>query len=238
MYGLSGILSLQQAMDVNSTATLAPLNPNNLHLGVIDYHPPKETNTYPKYTQQIFYEGTKLYLVTPAVHLKELQIIPHKLGQQIKVPVTHWLRQQLTIIDQFVSSNAKIPQQLYQAWPEQKRQTLYKPFFQGDLIYVLIGKFCTFTEGLSVDTTRVINPATFGSGLFSFTIEIPRVYIGPHIDGSLISCNSRIVRVHCEPDLTAIDSVIDNCIVNDDCVLTAVDSKKQRKRRVKTEVTK
>ena len=67
-----------------------------------------------------------------------------------------------------------------------------------------IGKFCIFTQGLDdFSSAQLQTPPLpqFGCGSYSFTIEIPNIYVGPHKAGALYSFVSRIVRVHYQPDI-------------------------------------
>ena len=210
MSNLSGILSLQEAMSTNFT-TLASLNPNQLHLGNITEIPSKVNNTHPKFTQPLFYNGGKLVLRSPAVHLSKLQVDSHKLGQQVKVPVTPWLRQQLLLIDDFASRNAVIPPKLLQSWPDNK-ENYYRPFYQGNSINILIGKFCAFSEGLDLENSHLYPEVSRCSGLYTFAIEVYGIYIGPHSNGSLISCACRVIEIHCQPDTDKFEETIESFV--------------------------
>ena len=205
MSALSGIFSLQEAMNTTATAAYSSINPTKLHLGELKSLQQVRNaadHLYPKFHQPLLYDGTKLCLQTPAVHLDKLYYNKHQIGYSLYVPVTPWLRQQLSLIDAYVDKNVTINSELLQAWPE-KRLSYYKPFYHGEKLYMLLGNYCKFTEATSESDYKIIQSPPLpdlGSGLYSFHIEIPQVYIGPHKDGNLISVNLRIVRVHYQPD--------------------------------------
>ena len=79
-------------------------------------------------------------------------------------------------------------------------------------MFITVGRYCKFTQSVGdsnlCEVPSKLRPV-FGRVNYSFSIEIPSVYIGPHKDGYLISLNLRITRIHFEPN---IDDLIKICI--------------------------
>lgn len=204
MSSLPGLLSLQEAMSISvESPAIASIDSSKLHLG-----DKREVNNltqqaFVRYYQDIDYDGAKLILQTPAVKLSGLKYHQSKYSQAIVVPVGNWLRQQFNILDDFAVSHVELPNELVQAWPF-KLAVLYKHFYEGNYMCINVGKYCAFTEGLTdYNFEQIKTPPlpVFGCGSYSFTIEIPSIYVGPHKTGALYSFVSRIVRVHYQPDI-------------------------------------
>ena len=167
--------------------------------------------SYPRYYQGILYDGVKLVLQSPVVHAKTITYSKNNFGgESVLIRVEPWLRCQLDIIENFVSQHVLIPKELLNSWPA-KLESYYKPLFNGSYMYIQVGKFCTFTRSVPNSNYCVIPSVPrpeFGEGKYSFTIEVPQVYLGPHKDGSLFSINMRITRIHCEVEPTNFDDLI------------------------------
>ena len=161
------------------------------------------------------YNGVRLYLQTPAVYLPKVDTQVNRCGQNLSIPIDNWLRQQLDILEDFVRQKALIPTELLQLWPE-KKTSYYKPLYRGTRCYILQSKYCKVTSGVTVEQSVETELSSLGAGFYSFHIEVPAVYVGPHqSDGNLISLNLRIAQIHHQPELTSLDhieKVIDSCV--------------------------
>lgn len=204
MSSLPGLLSLQEAMSISvASPTLASIDPSKLKMGERREVNKSSQEVFIRYYQDITYDGTKIHLQTPAVKLTGLKYVQSKYHQAIVIPVGNWLRQQFNILDDFALSHMELPNDLVQAWPF-KLATLYRHFYEGNYMSINLGKYCIFTQGLDDFTSEQIQSPPlpqFGCGSYSFTIEIPDIYVGPHKAGALFSYVSRIVRVHYQPDI-------------------------------------
>ena len=208
MQTLSDIYSLQVMTNMN-VQTLASLNPTRLHLfpasksEKVRPAAPNEPE-YPRYYQNIEYDGTKLILQSPLVEMSTLDVRPNMIGNAALIPVTGWLRQQLTLIEQFVHQHVQIPKDLLQAWPH-KRLDYYTSLFEGTSMFITLSKFCQFTRGISPDNCQVVDSIySFGKGMYSFRIEIPNVYIGPHKGGELFALNLRVIGIYCQVETDSV----------------------------------
>ena len=204
MSSLPGILTLQDAMNSADIVTTTSLDRQQLELGALDEYKPKVqlSDNYPRYHQAISYGGMKLNIQVPATKLPSLIYGESRLGASVLVPISNWMQQQLEIINMFIRDNVLIPADLLKQWPY-KAECFYKPIFDGMNMYIVLGKFCRYTQSIGKDLIVDIpcNPRpTFGPGRYSFTVELPHVYIGPHKGGFLYSVNFRIIRIHYEPD--------------------------------------
>ena len=198
---LKGILSLQEAMN-SETLTAPSINPHQLELLPVEPHYPKAavSDNLPRYTQRILYGGCKLMIQVPAVKLQSLLYKANIAGESVIVPVENWLRHQFSILDIFISENVTVPPELrrHSAVPD---ENLYKDIYNGKNLCMKLGRFCRFTQMVGdqlVDIPCIPRP-NFGVGRYSFSIEIPYVYIGPHKSGALYSLTMMVTRIHFEP---------------------------------------
>ena len=186
-----------------ASPSLASIDPSKLKLGEEREVNISDQQAFIRYYQDITYDGTRMLIQTPAVKLSGLKYIQSKYNHGVVIPVGNWLRQQFNILDDFALGHVELPNDLVQAWPF-KLATLYKHFYEGNYIAINIGKFCAFTQGLDdFSSAQLKSPPLpqFGCGSYSFTIEIPNIYVGPHKAGALFSFVTRIVRVHYQPDI-------------------------------------
>ena len=106
-----------------------------------------------------------------------------------------------------------LPPKLVESWPFNLAH-FYKPFYQGKMMCVALGKYCIFTQGATVpDSKRIMSSSTpsLGGGLYSFTIEFPHVYIGPHKEGYLYSVSCRVTAIHHQPDDDDLNEILEAC---------------------------
>ena len=138
----------------------------------------------------------------PATKLSTLIYGDSSLGESVLIPISSWMRQQLNILDCFLKDNVVIPQDLLSKWPF-KADSFYKPIYNGRNMQIVLCKYCRFTQAvgdeLVIDVPCKPRP-NFGHGLYSFTVELPHVFIGPHKTGFLYSVNFRVVRIHYQSD--------------------------------------
>lgn len=194
MVSLSGIISLQEAMNADTIA-LPSLNRQQLQLGNIE-----ESETCRKsYYQPILYDGQKLRIQTPAVHMASLTYNKYSSGVAVLISISTWLRQQFKILDEFVRDNVIVPETLKSDIVFGQR--LYKSIQHGENIYLILDKSCTMTQESEdgiIDLTPQSQPS-LGEGYYSFAIEFQHVYFGYHYYGYLYSINYRIKHIHFKP---------------------------------------
>lgn len=192
---------------------------------------------YPRYNQRIEYNGSRLILQTPPMLMDGLECRPSCVGgYSLLIPISLWTRQQFDIIEEYIRKTVKVPSDLLQMWPD-KRLDYYKSLYRGNNMYINLGRFYKVTKAktLSIVESVPSQPLPdFGKGLYSFQIEIPQVYIGPHKDGHLFSINMRIVRMHFQ-ECDSINSIVENCFGDCKDVSNPVDAKfvTVKRRRVK-----
>ena len=180
------------------------INPEELTLDQIKEYIPKHpvSDHLPRYEQPILYGGCKLSLQAPAVELTSLMYKTYAFGDSVIVPVTPWLRSHLNLIETFVTSFVTVPQQLMLQWPH-KLLNYYKPIYEGKNLAITLSKWCRFTQTVNGKTSSVQPLSQLGPGRYSFVIDVPHVYIGPHKSGHLYSLNFRVSHIHFEPSVQA-----------------------------------
>ena len=100
-----------------------------------------------------------------------------------------------------MTSFVTIPQQLMLQWPH-KLLNYYKPIYEGKNLAITLSKWCRFTQTVNGKTTSVPPLSHLGPGRYSFVIDVPHVYIGPHKSGHLYSLNFRVSHVHFESSVS------------------------------------
>ena len=200
MNAFQGILSLQEAMN-SDVMTTPSLNPQHLELENLQPHTTKipVSDNLPRYRQPLLYDGCRLTIQAPAVDLRAVFYKQSNAGDSVLVPVTNWLQHQFSILDMFVCENVTVPHELRQQWSFQT-DDLYTPIYKGRNICIQLSRFCRFTQSVNGQFTDLpCQPRPkFGVGRYTYTIEVPNVYIGPHKSGHLISLNMFVSRIHFE----------------------------------------
>ena len=109
----------------------------------------------------------------------------------------------------FVEGNVRLPNELTLQWSANV-PSFYKPIYAGHNIFISLSKYCRFTQevnGNLIDLPSQPRP-NFGRGLYTFTIEIPSVYIGPHKSGHLYTTNLRVTRIHFQSTASNVASAL------------------------------
>lgn len=170
------------------------------HLSLAESPKPRDdkASPYPKFQQDIENFGDRLIIKTPPVKFHELRYVMNEIGYSVIVPICDTVRADLDVVEYFVKENTCIPSELLNLWPV-KRLSFYKPLFRGSAMCIKLGKYCTFYNCNLRQNCSVNDLPQFGAGQYSFSIEIPNVYYGPHRDDYLCSLNMRIVRIDYSP---------------------------------------
>ena len=182
------------------TMSTTSLNSKELQLGTMEQYIPKTpvSDNLPRYHQTISYGGSKLAIQVPANELYALIYSSKSMyGDAVLVPLSNWLKHQFNIIDTFVEGNVRLPNELTLQWSANVAG-YYKPIYSGQNIFISMSKYCRFTQdvnGTLIDLPSQPRP-NFGRGSYTFTIEVPSVYIGPHKSGHLYTTNLRVTRIH------------------------------------------
>ena len=201
MQALKGILSLQDAMTAQYK-TVPSLNPALLQLGALEKMVKPNEHTSPRYQQSLLYGGASMTLQTPAVTLPELNYHQEwKNCDALLIPLTSWLRQQLTILNDFVRVNVQLP------WEFQDSnvpiESLFKPAYDGKSIFIMMSYKCSTSvkvNGVLCQGAPTLRRPQFGYGRYSFSIDIPSVYIAQHKNGQAYSITMRITHIHFEAE--------------------------------------
>ena len=119
-------------------------------------------------------------------------------GQGVVISVSRWLRQQLDCLDDFVASHVVLPWE-YQV-PNIFSEVLFQPTFCSAALAIKLDPCCMATATVNGEAYErpISDLPQFGPGDYTFRIEAPSVYIGPHKYGKRYSTNLRVTRIHCE----------------------------------------
>ena len=153
---------------------------------------------FPSYRSTIHHYGLKLVIKTPDVEYHGLQTRMSKGTCALTVPIDAWTRSQLNALEKFVQQNIVIPDDVL-APTGSKRD--YRPVWPYPMTFIICSQWCNFywrnTETgvtLSVQPEQLTQP-----GFFSFSIEAPYAYIGPHKGGERYSLSLRLLQVTYTP---------------------------------------
>ena len=173
------------------------VNPQQLTLGLP--RPEKVSKDgFPSYRSTIHHYGQKLVIKTPDVEYHGLQTRKLKGSCSLTVPIDSWTRHQLNVLECFVQNNVVIPDDVL-APTDSSRD--YRPMWPYPVTFIICSQWCNFywrnpETGmcLSVSPEHLTQP-----GLFSFSIEVPYVFIGPHKGGERFSLSLRLLQVTYTP---------------------------------------
>ena len=193
MSSLSGLLSLNDALNTESPS-FPSLNPQKLELGPMEESHVR--HSLPSYYQPILYDGNKLVLQTPAVHMSCLTYKHYSAGEAIYVPISPWLRQQFDIIDDYVRDHVTIPDDILAKWPYGNHR--FKAIWESHHLNLIMNESCCITQDTKdgvIELSTTSRP-TLGEGVYSLTLEFPHVYIGWHDNDVVYSVNYRVNHIH------------------------------------------
>ena len=168
------------------------------------------SDNIPRYKLTLSYQGCKLVIQTPAVEQEGTFYKDNIVGESIILPVSSWLRHQFNILDLFALEVVTVPDDLRRHW--QAKENMYKAIYNGKNICVKLSQFCRFTQTVDGQVVDVpCNPRPrFGHGRYSYTLEIPSFYMGPHKAGEMYSLTMFINRVHFE---SIPNAVAPSCVI-------------------------
>ena len=151
-------------------------------------------NGSPNYRANLRHFGRKVFIKTPEVELTGLHLRKTANSCSILTPIDGWTREQLNKLETFVQGNVIIPEDV-KAPEGQPRD--YRSVWPYAVAFITCSPWCKYfwgsrdNFGFSVKPEQLTLP-----GLYSFTIEAPYVYIGPHKGGERYSLVLRIVEVN------------------------------------------
>ena len=178
-------------------SSIMTVNPQQLSLSL----PRSEKvskNGFPSYRSTIHHYGQKLVIKTPDVECLGLQTRMTNGTCSLTVPIDSWTRSQLNELEYFVQHNVVIPDDVLAPAGSSRD---YRPLWPYPVTYIMCSQWCNYfwknpETGmcLSVSPEQLTQP-----GLFSFSIELPYVYIGPHKGGERFSLSWRLLQVTYTP---------------------------------------
>ena len=178
-------------------SSIMTVNPQQLSLGLP--RPEKvRKDGFPSYRSTIYHYGQKLVIKTPEVEYHGLQTRMTNGAQSLTVPIDSWTRNQLNTLESFVQCNVVIPDDVLAPAGSSRD---YRPLWPYPMTFIICSQWCNYywknpETGmcLSVSPEQLTQP-----GLFSFSIEAPFVYIGPHKSGERYSLSLRLLQVTYTP---------------------------------------
>jgi len=149
---------------------------------------------FPSYRSTIHHYGQKLVLKTPDIEYHGLQTRMKDGICSLSVPIDSWTRSHLNALESFVQQNVVIPQDVLA--PAGSRRD-YRPLWPYPMTFLICSQWCNYYwRNPQTGTCRSVSPEQLTQpGLFSFSIEVPYVYIGPHKGGERYSLSLRILQV-------------------------------------------
>ena len=177
------------------------------------------------YKQDLRYDGRRLVLRTGPIDIASVVEPANAFGSCMKIPVSPWLRRQLDIVEEYVTSTISLPPTMvWQARDD--KDTPYKKIWDGQSLIIGVSNWCKYFQ--QEDYLKEITRSDIGAGTVDICITMCGVYFGPHKENKLASITMRIQHVLYKPSLPDLDTIID------DIISAESDGKKHVKRRRKT----
>ena len=153
---------------------------------------------FPSYRSTIHHYGRKLVIKTPDVEYHGLQTRMTNRSCSLMVPIDSWTRTQLNELEKFVQCNVVIPDDVLR--PEGSKRD-YRPMWPYPATFIICSQWCNYYwKDPETGRSLFVSPDQFTHpGLFSFSIEVPYVYIGPHKGGERYSLSVRLIEVTYTP---------------------------------------
>ena len=191
----------------------------------------KEVRNVVHFRQYLRHRGHKIILTTPPFDANGLNDMGYH-RNAIMTPVKGWLREQLTTLEHFACENIRIPSSVVQ--PEGTTNALYRPLWQGDELLISRSDWCDYFQFDPVQEcyTKLTENVPLLKGTYTFSIEVPYIYIGAHREGQLFSLTLRLIQIIYQPPLPQIED-LDKFLNTDSTppppVVPQVEEKKKRR---------
>ena len=168
-----------------------------------------------KFNQNLTYNGKHLVLRTDFIPSADVKFSETQRGKRLLIPVSPWLRKQLDIIEEYVTSHMTIPVEIAHPWqPRHAQDSIYKKIWSGDTLCISVSNWCRFYRQ-DPDYLSEIRPNELGDGSYSLCIAIPGVYYGYHNDNKLASLTLRVQDFLYKPEADNIDAIIHDILVQE-----------------------
>ena len=119
----------------------------------------------------------------------------------IVLPVGTWLRQQLTIVENYARQNIDVVNVMSAM---NSTRLVYKPFWPGNTLFVRVSSWCqVYRQNVQTGQYESVDIKTpFGRGTYNVTLTMPYIYFGPHKNGEDFSINLRVDQIVFNPEVT------------------------------------
>ena len=180
-------------------ASIPSLNETKFQLGTLQRIETKDGEK-PRYRQPLTYDDNKLIISLTPYRLSSLNLTENHFNfKSLKVPVDKYLRQQLIMLEKYMITNAKIPDDVKSTWkPSNKMKSPYKHFWRGPAWYVPISDWCKVQINQKLYNLNDCL-SDLREGIYQIFIDIPYIYYGPHALDYVCSITARITKVVYEP---------------------------------------
>ena len=190
------------------------ISPQDLDLQV-PYETTKVQNPSPsdcKFKQDIRYFGNRLGIRAGPIPTDTVKLGENAYGKYVSIPVSAWLRQQLTIIETFVLENLSLPPPLNGLWKAKfKGDSPYKKIWNGDRLVVSLSNWCSYFKQEN-DYLDEIEADELGDGTLDIAISIDGIYFGQLKDGKLATLTLRVQSILYKAKPTKMDNILNTIL--------------------------
>ena len=183
------------------------------------------------FKQNLRYLGNRLGIRTGPIPMEAVKLGESTYGKYVSIPVSPWLRQQFTAIENFVLENLSIPPPLSDSWKAKyKGDSPYKKICDGNRVIVSLSNWCSYFKQED-DYLEEITADELGDGTLDIVISIDGIYFGQLKDGKLVTLTMRIPSILYKAKTTKMDNILNTILEVGGGAL-----KHANKRRSKTKV--
>ena len=155
-------------------------------------------NGIQSYRSSIYHGGQKIVIKTPEVEYSGLHSRVINGSISLAIPIDSWTRTQLNTLEDFAQGHVIIPNDVVAPAGASRD---YRPIWPHPVAFVMCSQWCNyFWRNPETGHCTSVKPELLTRpGLYSFSIEVPYVYIGPHKGGERFSLTLRLVQVTYTP---------------------------------------
>ena len=150
------------------------------------------------YRSALYHGGQKIVIKTPEVEYSGLHSRVINGSISLAIPIDSWTRTQLNTLEDFALGHVIIPDDVVAPAGASRD---YRPIWPHPVAFVMCSQWCNYfwRNPETGHCTSVTPEHLTRPGLYSFSIEVPYVYIGPHKGGERFSLTLRLVQVTYTP---------------------------------------
>ena len=164
------------------------------------------------FKQPLRYCDRPLVFETGLLSSADVQLMKNPYGEFAVIPMSAFLREQLNIIEEFVTVHMDIPTILSIGWKARNDQdSIYKKLWEGDRLAIPLSHWCGYFKQVG-NQTIPIQRTDLAEGLWNVTFSVSGLYYGYHKDNKLVSLSLHTKSILYKPNQTNVDVILEQIL--------------------------